>query len=124
MHVAATAFVVFCYVVPLSTTYVCVCVCVCGVSHVIHHVYIMTHVHNPVFPCTPPTQMMESMQAKHSQIYGTKLGSDAMMQVRFREIEPTNLWLWFEMQQTPSDKEREMLQEVRGLWGVCVLWVH
>lgn len=52
------------------------------------------------------------MQSKHSQIYGTKLGSPTMMQVRFREVEPTNLWLWFEMVQSPSDKERQMLQEV------------
>lgn len=56
--------------------------------------------------------MQQNMQAKHSQIYGTKLGCPTMMQVRFREVEPTNLWLWFEMVQSPSDKERQMLQEV------------
>lgn len=60
--------------------------------------------------------MEQSMQAKHSQIYGTKLGCPTMMQVRFREVEPTNLWLWFEMVQPPSDKERQMLQEV----GACI----
>lgn len=38
------------------------------------------------------------------------------MEIRFREFDPFDLWIWVEFENTPSDLEKKYLEEVFNSW--------
>jgi Protein of unknown function (DUF3531) len=38
------------------------------------------------------------------------------MQVEFREFDPFNVWIWVRLSATPSDRERQYLEEIFESW--------
>ncbi|KAK9818273.1 hypothetical protein WJX72_009883 [[Myrmecia] bisecta] len=61
----------------------------------------------------------ESMRNKHREIMsgqGGAGGQQQQMQVKFRQVDPFNLWLWLELYDPPSIQERQLLEEVLSSW--------
>eukprot|EP00216_Chloropicon_sp_CCMP2111_P006488 CAMPEP_0198239992 /NCGR_PEP_ID=MMETSP1446-20131203/5240_1 /TAXON_ID=1461542 ORGANISM="Unidentified sp, Strain CCMP2111" /NCGR_SAMPLE_ID=MMETSP1446 /ASSEMBLY_ACC=CAM_ASM_001112 /LENGTH=260 /DNA_ID=CAMNT_0043922671 /DNA_START=51 /DNA_END=833 /DNA_ORIENTATION=+ len=44
--------------------------------------------------------------------------AEAQMKVRFDEVDPFSLWVWFEFYDVPNEAEREMLQNVLESWFI------
>ena len=45
-------------------------------------------------------------------------GSDAPLAVRFREVDPFNLWLWLRLPADARAEQRELLEEVLKAWYI------
>jgi hypothetical protein len=68
-------------------------------------------------PDAVQARMRAEMDALHARITGERgAGEDAPVEVRFRSVDPFDLWVWMELYSPPSPAEAEMLQEVVNSW--------
>ncbi|KAL3144930.1 hypothetical protein ABBQ32_003437 [Trebouxia sp. C0010 RCD-2024] len=61
-------------------------------------------------------RMSASLAGKRKSIVSEATGELEQMGVQFREVDPFNLWMWFELYRPPSSKEAELLEEVLASW--------
>ncbi|CAI5479069.1 unnamed protein product [Closterium sp. Yama58-4] len=69
-----------------------------------------------------PQQMQEKMEerirSKQAELLAEKRGSGATMQVAIKEIDPFDMYIWFELHKTPSEDEMNTLGSVIRAWYV------
>ncbi|CAI7803187.1 unnamed protein product [Closterium sp. NIES-54] len=69
-----------------------------------------------------PQQMQEKMEerirSKQAELLAEKLGSGATMQVAIKEIDPFDMYIWFELHKTPSEDDMNTLGSVIRAWYV------
>eukprot|EP00210_Caulerpa_lentillifera_P000646 g624.t1 len=68
-----------------------------------------------------PNRVLENIRAEQEKLKSEDLiqqrtGSETPVNIRFREIDPQHLWLWFEFNSAPSVSDAEMLSEVLKSW--------
>lgn len=61
-------------------------------------------------------RMNATLAGKRKSIISDASGELEQMGVQFREVDPFNLWMWFELYRPPSSKETELLEEVLASW--------
>ncbi|CAI5508605.1 unnamed protein product, partial [Closterium sp. Naga37s-1] len=69
-----------------------------------------------------PQQMQEKMEerirSKQAELLAEKRGSGATMQVAIKEIDPFDMYIWFELHKTPSEDDMNTLGSVIRAWYV------
>lgn len=57
-----------------------------------------------------------SMEGKRTRLISENAGEKEQMDVEIREVDPFNLWMWFELYRPPSPREVELFEEVLASW--------
>ncbi|GJP58061.1 hypothetical protein CLOP_g20349 [Closterium sp. NIES-67] len=69
-----------------------------------------------------PQQMQEKMEerirSKQAELLEEKRGSGSTMQVAIKEIDPFDMYIWFELHKTPSEDDMNTLGSVIRAWYV------
>ncbi|KAL0054069.1 hypothetical protein WJX82_003237 [Trebouxia sp. C0006] len=57
-----------------------------------------------------------SMEGKRTRLISENAGEREQMDIEIREVDPFNLWMWFELYRPPSPREVELFEEVLASW--------